>query len=377
MSTEQSRLLGDTLARLFRDQGKTQGALSEGWNDALWQQLARMELPLLLVPEEQGGAGGTLEDALAVAVALGAFAVALPLGEAMLAHCVAARCGLALPQAAAPVALATTATGMLEAGAGDAPPRFTGTLHGVPWGRKLQQVLAVIEEAGRWQLVALPAAAGSCRPAANPAGEPRDRLQFDRVAAQVVPCPAPLAQGLVYLGALWRVGQMAGAMQTLLQRTVDHARDRVQFGKPIGSFQAVQQQLALFGAEVAAVGCAAQAAFRSAARGTCGSAATATSGSAAHSSAGGDAHFEIAAAKLRANLAVETATAVAHQVHGAIGFTREHDLHHFTRRLLAWRSEFGSDRHWSEALGQAVIARGVDTFWADLTSRGDAAAMAA
>lgn len=369
MSTEQSRLLSDTLTRLFRDHGKTQAVLSEGWNQGLWQQLDQMGLPLLLVPEEQGGAGGTLDDALAVALSLGAFAVALPLGEAMLARCAAARCGLALPEAVAPVALATTATGTLQSTGRDAPPHFTGTLHGVPWGRHLQQVLAVIEEADRWQLVALPVAAASCRPAHNPAGEPRDRLQFEQVPALAVPCPAPLAQGLMYLGALWRVGQMAGAMQTLLQRTVDHARDRVQFGKPIGSFQAVQQQLALFGAEVAAVGCAAQAAFRCAAR--------ATLGSAARTSAGSDAHFEIAAAKLRANLAVETATTVAHQVHGAIGFTREHDLHHFTRRLLAWRSEFGSDRHWSEALGQAVIARGVDTFWADLTARGDAAAIAA
>ena len=73
----------------------------------------------------------------------------------------------------------------------------------------------------------------------------------------------------------------------------------------------------------------------------------------------------------------ETATAVAHQVHGAIGFTREHDLRHFTQRLLAWRSEFGSDRQWSEALGHAVIERGVDTFWSDLTARGDAAALEA
>ena len=147
----------------------------------------------------------------------------------------------------------------------------------------------------------------------------------------------------------------------MLARTVDYAHDRVQFGKAIGSFQVIQQQLAVFGSEAAAVACAARAAFRSAAR----------------AKAGGDAHFEIAAAKLRANLAVETATAVAHQVHGAIGFTREHDLRHYTQRLLAWRSEFGSDRHWSEALGQAVISRGVDTFWADLTARGDAAALVA
>jgi len=218
-------------------------------------------------------------------------------------------------------------------------------------------VLAVVEHEGRHRLAALPLVAAVCREAQNPAGEPRDRLLFERVPAATVPCPADVAHGLVYLSALWRVGQMAGAMDTLLVRTVEHARDRVQFGKPIGSFQAVQQQLALFGAETAAVSCAAQAAFRSASR--------------------GDAHFEIAAAKLRANLAVETATAVAHQVHGAIGFTREHDLRHYTQRLLSWRSEFGNDRHWSEALGQAVISRGVDTFWADLTARGDAAAVAA
>jgi len=356
MSTEQSRMLADTLARLFRDVGKTQATLSEGWNDSLWRQLDDVGLPVLLVPEEQGGIGGTLEDAFAVAQALGAFAVALPVGETMLARRVAAQCGLALPDGNVIAGLATSATGVLD-GAGDAAQLFTGTLHGVPWGRCLAQVLAVVEHESGHRLVALPIAAAVCRGAQNPAGEPRDRLLFDRVSARSVPCPPDVAQALVYLSALWRVGQMAGAMKTLLVRTVEHARDRVQFGKPIGSFQAVQQQLAVFGSETAAVGCAAQAAFRSAAR--------------------GDAHFEIAAAKLRANLAVETATAVAHQVHGAIGFTREHDLRHFTQRLLAWRSEFGNDRHWSETLGQAVISRGVDTFWADLTERGDAAAIAA
>jgi acyl-CoA dehydrogenase len=354
-TTENARMLADTLQRLFRDASASQAALSEGWNDAVWHQLNEVGLPLLLVDEAAGGIGGTLEDAWTVAQATGAFAVTLPVGETMLARHVAARCGLALDASVSRIGIATTATGMLE-GSGERPT-FTGTLHAVPWGRALERVLAAVEHDAGLRLIELAPHDGVCRPAANPAGEPRDRLLFDQAPARAVACPTALAQALVYLGALWRCGQMAGAMQTLLARTVDHARDRVQFGKPIGSFQAVQQQLAVFASEAAAVGCAAQAEFRSAAR--------------------GEAHFEIAAAKLRANLAVETATAVAHQVHGAIGFTREHDLHHWTRRLLAWRSEFGSDRHWSEVLGQAVIARGVDTFWADLTARGDAAAMAA
>ena len=78
---------------------------------------------------------------------------------------------------------------------------------------------------------------------------------------------------------------------------------------------------------------------------------------------------EIAAAKLRANQAIGSATAIAHQVHGAIGFTREYALRGATQRLWSWRSEFGNDRYWSDRLGRAVIERGADAFWDDLTGR--------
>ena len=68
--------------------------------------------------------------------------------------------------------------------------------------------------------------------------------------------------------------------------------------------------------------------------------------------------------------AVDRATSIAHQVHGAIGFTYEHSLHFATRRLWAWRSEFGSDAFWAEELGGAALARGADALWPDLTARG-------
>ncbi|HSW06036.1 acyl-CoA dehydrogenase family protein [Aquabacterium sp.] len=349
MSHEQRTLLADTLQRLFADHAQPQSAVSEGWNTALWRQLDEMGLPLLMVAEAQEGYGGSWDDAFVVAQALGSHAVALPLAETVMARALAVRHGL--PAGPGPLGLASAASGSL-----DRAGRFTGTLHGVPWGRHLEQVLAVIDQDGAHHLLMLPRAEATLREGHNPAGEPRDRLGFDGADARVVRCDAALGRELLYHGALWRVGQIAGALEALLARSVTHVRERVQFGKPIASFQAVQQQMAVFGAEVAAVGCAARAACRSATV--------------------GEARFEIAAAKLRANLAIDCANAVAHQVHGAIGFTREHDLRHFTQRLLAWRSEFGNDRHWSEALGQAVISRGVDTFWADLTARGDAAAMA-
>ena len=154
--------------------------------------------------------------------------------------------------------------------------------------------------------------------------------------------------------ALLRLPLIVGCLESALTRSIQYATERKQFGRAIGQFQAVQQQLALFGADVAAVACAARAACRAALN--------------------GDAAFQIAAAKLRANQAIGLATASAHQVHGAIGFTADHPLHHATQRLWSWRSEWGNDRFWSDRLGAMVVARGADNFWSDLTARDDATA---
>ena len=88
----------------------------------------------------------------------------------------------------------------------------------------------------------------------------------------------------------------------------------------------------------------------------------------------GDAAFEIAAAKLRTNMAIGTGTGIAHQVHGAIGFTHEYDLHRYTRRLMGWRSEFGNDRYWAERTGAFALKAGGAGLWGALTMRTDKAA---
>ncbi len=151
--------------------------------------------------------------------------------------------------------------------------------------------------------------------------------------------------------AFTRTCQIAGALDAALTLSVAYANERQQFGRPLGKFQAVQQSLASFACEAAAANCAAMGAAQALDR--------------------GDAEFEIAAAKLRANRAVGVGTTVAHQVHGAIGFTQEYSLHSLTRRLWEWRSEYGNDAYWSERLGSMVAARGADRFWPDLTRRTD------
>ena len=77
----------------------------------------------------------------------------------------------------------------------------------------------------------------------------------------------------------------------------------------------------------------------------------------------------MAAAKIRCSEAVEVGTGIAHQVHGAIGFTDEHILHRFTLRLLSWRDEFGDETFWSLKLGELITAKGARELWPLLASR--------
>nr|MBF0683999.1 acyl-CoA dehydrogenase [Pseudomonas sp.] len=81
------------------------------------------------------------------------------------------------------------------------------------------------------------------------------------------------------------------------------------------------------------------------------------------------AEFSVAAAKICAGEAVRKGTSIAHQVHGAIGFTYEHSLNFATRRLWTWRGEFGNAAWWAERLGRAFVKAGADRFWENLTDR--------
>ncbi len=186
---------------------------------------------------------------------------------------------------------------------------------------------------------------------------PIARLPLDRAepGAPVASAPMPGALGpdaALLAGALLHAALIAGALEAVLDMTVDYANTRKQFGRPIGGFQAVQQLLAQAAGEVAAAGVAAAHAGRAAAR-------RGISG----------AVFEIASAKVVAGEAAGRVAAVAHQVHAAMGFTDEHPLHLFTRRLWSWRDACGAERVWARRIGEAALARGGAALWPDLTAR--------
>jgi acyl-CoA dehydrogenase len=187
--------------------------------------------------------------------------------------------------------------------------------------------------------------------------------------------------------------QMAGALEAILDIGVRYANERVAFGKPIAKFQAVQHNLARLAGETAtALAAAGSAADAIASRYTptefpsplwggvrgggnpdVDRSAIPPSLSLPHEGGGdvhGDALFlEVAAAKIRVGEAAGEGAAIAHQVLGAIGFTREHILHRFTQRLWAWRDDFGSESQWAVKLGSRVAANGADALWPMLAAR--------
>jgi acyl-CoA dehydrogenase len=151
--------------------------------------------------------------------------------------------------------------------------------------------------------------------------------------------------------ALAVVALGSGALLRCLEMSIDHANTRVQFGKPLSKQQAVQQSLAILSEEIAIVAVAAQAA--GAARDK------------------GRAEFEIGAAKLRANRAIGVGTAIAHQVHGAIGFTQDYPLHRYTRALIRWRSLFGNDAYWAGRIGAIALEWGGQGVWPAIAAASD------
>jgi hypothetical protein len=129
--------------------------------------------------------------------------------------------------------------------------------------------------------------------------------------------------------------EIAGGAERLLEMSVAHAKTRVQFGKPIGSFQAVQQQMAVLAEKAVLVRIAAQAA--------CATGLQPASNPAA-------------VAKGVASAAVPVMTGIAHAVHGAIGVTAEFPLHRITGRMHALRMAHGAEGYWHQRLGSARLA---------------------
>ncbi len=336
-------LLTDMADRLFA-QHCTAAVLSAAehgtWPGALWDAIETAGLPAAMLPEGDGGTG--MENALAILLVAARHGAPAPLAETMLASWLLNGAGLAVP--AGPLTIAPVRRAdRLALRRVPGGLRLCGTAGRVPWARMAG--LAVLAELDGAPHVAF---AGPCHPRAggNLAGEPRDEVILDQVA---IAAPSPLTPvQLRALGAAVRTVQIAGAVERCLALSVEYAQIRKQFGRPIGAFQAVQHNLAIMAGQAAA--------------------ASAAADMATEALTDGIDVWAIGAAKGRASEAAGMVAGLAHQIHGAMGFTYDTALHHATRRLWSWRDEFGNEAEWFAHVGRDAIAAGPDRLWRTLSA---------
>jgi hypothetical protein len=315
-----SDMLVDTVTRILSDHCNKaihDSAEAGTFPEALFELLQSNGLLEIAATDS----GVELSAVFAVLETAGRFALPIPLAEIVFAH-------RWLPRSESLVSIGlATPDGATQ----------------VPWGRRVDEVIS-LSPAGGLQIMR----PVTVEPGVSLAGEARDSVSA--VERRVLPCVEPAFALL----ALSRVALMAGALRQVLDLSLSYAGEREQFGRPISGFQAIQHYLALMAAEVAAAGRAARAA------------AMAADGDLADERL----LLEVAAAKARVGEAVGFVVETAHQIHGAMGYTHEHRLHHFTRRLWCWREEYGNERYWQTLLGERVAALGADNLWGFLASRG-------
>jgi acyl-CoA dehydrogenase len=353
-SAGELELLAGTCGELFGAHGDRRPPAGK-WDAALWQVLEESGLTLVSVPESAGGSGGTLREAAVVLASAGEHAVVVPAGEtALLGGWLLGAAGLRVPVGPLTAALAPESFTVERTHGGWS---VRGRLPRVPWGRIAARVVVAVPTGDGTVVLSLDPGDAVVRQGANVAAEPRDDLRVETVLPpdDVAAAPAGVAEELRRRHALVRTVLISGAARQALELTLRHTGEREQFGRPLGRFQAVQQQVAELAAEVTAIRAAADAAVE----------VCATEGVGVERSG-----LAVAAAKVQAGRGSGVVARIAHQLHGAMGFTDEHPLRLATTRLWAWRDEAGDEAEWAGELGDRALAAGADGIWPLLVDGG-------
>lgn len=364
------RMISDAAARVFSGNVSRTVLLeaeSGAWSGTLWQFAQEAGFQVALLSEHGGGIGASWHQAAPIARSCGYWHVPLPVTEHLLGAALLEASGIPPPEGVITL-MGSWQDDALEIAGPDEKVALNGIFRGVPHARNADWGVSCAREntdetpnparfAYRVVLLDLRSSGTTIRQGRNMAGEPRDDVELRGVDPTAM---APLG-GLhphnpaVVLGALARAEQAAGAVHRTLEHCLAYVGERAQFGRQLSGFQVIQHHLAVAAGEVAAASMAVDATSVRCVAGGCADVLGRP--------------FDVAVAKIRTGQAASRLAAVAHQVHGAMGFTYEHTLHLATRRLWSWRNEFGSGSQWAAWLGSEVIQRGKEHLWPAITNQ--------
>lgn len=324
------------MTAVFAEYGATHPPTVER-DPELWRRLEELGLVRLTGAESSGGSGAGWPEAAELLTAAVRHRVRVPLAEHDLLAC------WLLEASGIPTDDAIRTVCLLD---------DRGVATRVPWATAADRIVVVWPTGGEYHAADADVTALEITPGTNMIGEPRDTVSADVAVMRGVPVAPALIAQLRLKSALARSIQVCAALDRILELSVEHVSSRVQFGRPLSKFQTVQNLISDIAAEAALARAATEAAL---------TAAVTSDWSASNLD------FLVAVARSCAGHAASVVVRNAHQVHGAIGTTREHRLHEFTRPALAWRAEFGSVRYWDEQVTDAAVRAGSAGLWSLIT----------
>jgi len=331
---------------------------ARGFDETLWRRMAELGWPGLLIPLELGGSGGSLLDVILLTEEMGRAALPGPfVPSAVVATSLVLAAGSPaqqkrlLPALAAGERVATLAL-VEESGVFDldgvtlacpVPGRLTGRKLFVRDAHVADELIVAVRVGADPSLILLPTdRPGIARlPLDTISGEKVFEVTFDGVEVRPddllgrVGGAAEILTVALRAGALARTAEMVGGAQRVLELTVEHAKTRVQGGRPIGGYQAIQHACADLVRDVDASRALLYAA-------------------AWRVSEGRLAEADVALAKAYAGEACLAVARRGHQIFGAISYCEEHPLHLLHKRIQAAGLEFGDSSHHLETVARAI-----------------------
>ncbi|MER2121151.1 MAG: acyl-CoA dehydrogenase family protein [Solibacillus sp.] len=342
--SEVKEMVVEVVEKIFKDkvEKETVDLLEENkWAEDVWQLLLENELHHVAVSEDDGGAGGDVEDLFALYFLVGRYAAPVPFIEHTLANFFLQQVDL-------------KGFGQLTTYSITNPLQLkdnalSGTLKHVGWAQYAEKIVTVAQEGSQHFIVVADLKDALLKNSTNLAAEPRSEVVFENLKAlNKLPITANQYDAFKKFVTAASVSKMSGALTTAFQLSIQFSKEREQFGRPIHRFQLVQQHLANMAGEQTLM--------------------TVAVNNILTLLADGREENEVAYARLRMEDASRTVATSAHQVHAAIGVTHEHRLHHYTRRLWAWRDEEFTARYWKKQLAQQLLETKLD-LWESITDQ--------
>jgi acyl-CoA dehydrogenase len=277
----------------------------------LWDKIHGLGFADVALPESKGGAALRLPELGELTYLFGRYLAPLPLADTVVARALLEMSGQPMPDGLVVFATAHSARNIVTA------PVVLGAV--ADYGLiECSEGLALLELKTRHIV---------------PTGVSRSLAASIQVSGERLTLLDRHELPLRLIAASLRAAEMAGMLSRMLELSLDYTKERSQFGKPLSTFQAIQQQLAVFAEESAAAHMASTLAFMGP-------------------------EFDLmrtAVAKMRTGAAATKAAAVAHAVHGAMGFSEEYDLQLYTRRLIENRMAEGSETYWATEIGRGRL----------------------